>query len=294
MQRRWVLMASLAAATVLSPTVAHAGFYQNLFRALQIAATPIGGSSGARFGNVDLERNLLGNGYRLTFDRNFGPDALGRPEVYDLGPIEMELAGNVQSTLDFTTRGFFIGSADTTFSNLSYRVAGVTGGLDAELTGVLNVANSVEVNQFGFYTISMNVANDVSTLTFDTLEGSEVEELDFDIGPINVEGNVFVDLLYLVLDGLGADVSWLEPLTTRSAVQALQDAFNDALTAAPLDGFSLGLTDDGLLVTPDATVAGLKVESTSRDAQPLGVVVPEPASVGVLLLGLAATALRRR
>lgn len=90
----------LAAASVPQ---AQSGLYEDIYRGLQLAATPSGypltGTAdgtrvnGQRAGRLRILPDQVGQGYTLEFDRSFGQDSRGRPEILDLGAYELELAG---------------------------------------------------------------------------------------------------------------------------------------------------------------------------------------------------------
>ena len=142
-------------AVVVGGSTAHAQLFQNI---LDSFVTPIGQPSvprvnGARVGQLRVVPNQLGQGYRLELDRSFGNDQFGRPEVFDAGPFELELQGNVQATAGYTTRFFPIGTVDFSTTNLNYSLRARTGAQDFDLVGTLNMNGRAEVNPLGFYEV---------------------------------------------------------------------------------------------------------------------------------------------
>jgi hypothetical protein len=152
---------------------------------------------------------------------------------------------------------------------------------------------NLEVNEFGFYTYNLNVANDSASLFLDGLVAEGIEPADFDIGPVSVKGNIFVDVLGAVLGSMGADTSAFSDLFPKSPIDRITTAIQDELTsqAGERIGEVAGQLDLGQiplgLGSPD--LAGGDVQSAFN--QPL--VAPEPASL-VLLLAGTALAFRRR
>ncbi|MBN2447504.1 MAG: hypothetical protein JXO22_12300 [Phycisphaerae bacterium] len=306
--RRISLIASalLLAVTLTAPT-ANAGFWGNVYQALDFASTPSGyplsytGDGLAVYGNRQGRLRILpdkvGNGYTLEFDRVFGTDTRGQPEVLDFGPLEVELSGAVQSTMSYTNNGYLIGNGQWFVSGLNYRVSLDAGGVDATVSGTLNVSNTLQLDQFGFYEATINVANDGSTLSVEDLSDVVTdEELDFDIGPVTVKGNVFLDAVILGLSALGVDTTGLQEFSGLSAVdqvaQALQDNIN---TQSLVAGVQITAPDD--FVGPiNPAITGLDFSGTGDSAllapSADGLVAPEPASAVLCLLALAM--LRRR
>ncbi len=299
----------LAVAFLAAPT-GHAGLYEQIYRGLGYVALPTGGPTfttangtvvnGSRSGRLQIVPNRAGDGHRLEFNRTFGPDTTGRPEIIDLGPFEVELAGAMALTADYTRRfDLLIADAQLAMNNLNYRLAVKTGGADATLVGVFDLAHTIEVNQLGFYTTTLDVSNNNSLLVVDTLSDQERTELDFDIGPISARGNIFLDLVTGGLNALGAG-GVFEDITNRSLVsqldEALRDAFEDQIAIAGYqvvgeeDGALLIETLDGEPVDVDALQAVLDAQAESD-----GAAIPEPsAMLGLLLAGGGLICMRRR
>ncbi len=313
-RRRMSVFASVLTA-VVAVNPAHAGLWEELFRGLQLAATPTGTPDGQRFGRLAVVPNRLGKGWDIEFDRSFGADGRGRPEVYDLGAAELELSGTVQSTLGFTRRLFLIGSGDTTINNLNYALRFKSGAQDATLTGLLNAQGALEVNQFGFYDLSLNVANTNGALTLDGVVVEDSEATNFDIGPINVKGNIFFDGAVALLASMGVDTDGLASNFGKSPIDQIADAIQEQLRAVETRVAGINLSNPASSIVADAqatviaTALGLPADGVSGPASglsmptaPLGSgttrpqagVVPEPSAVGLILLGAALVAWRRR
>jgi hypothetical protein len=302
-------------------TSAQAGIYEQLFRGLQVAATPsgfplfsngIGGRvNGARSGRVRIVPSGVGPGYQLELDRSFGVDSTGRPEIFYLGGMgQLQLNGGLQWTAGYNGEKFRTYRSDFALANLSYDLSTNFGVQDAELTGVLNANSFMRVNPLGFYTIELDVANTNSALELDGVVVRDNEELNFDIGPISVEGNLFVDGLAALLTGLGVDTSGIEGFDPESPIDRITDEIEQALQAAA----SPNLGDDTAELAPllltsvlgqdqDAArrlVDGLVNDEVQNSApQPevseegaAQVQTPEPASALLLVAG-AALLLRR-
>lgn len=326
MRTRHVLSAA-AVAAMTAATLAD-GLWQDFYRGLELLTTPSGGPlltigdgsrvNGARLGRVRIVPNRVGKGYDIEIDRNFGNDSRGRPEVLDLGPLELELSGGVQSTLGYTSRFFLIGNAQTTFNNLSYTIRGKTGGQDVELTGTLTGNSSLEVNQFGFYRASLDVSNINSQLTLDGVAIDDAQPTNFTLGTVNVEGNVFYDAFLALLASVGVDTTELAALTPDSPIDRITESIQEQLrgnqlVAGTTFAAGSGLSSETLdLLTRAQSVAvaqalGLPlppemgdVTTTLRDAAPGGsafdggATVPEPSGWLLLVIGTGVWISRRR
>jgi len=299
----------VAAAALLLVATAHGGVYRDLYRGLELIATPSGGPllgggdgsrvNGQRLGRLRIVPNELGKGYRLELDRTFGVDSRGRAEVFDTGLFELELSGPTQTTLSYTSRSlgkkrFYTVNGESLANNLNYRAAAKTGAVDASIVGTLSYDNTFEVNQLGFYTLAIDITNANSRLIFEDLGETRSEPLNFDVGPINVRGNVFLDLLIAGLSTVGVDTSGLQQAFGKSPVDQINAALQEALTrSGAVAGYQLTLDPGGAtLVDPlDEIFEEVQASRTSSDTVST-MVIPEPASA--LLLVIGGLLLRRR
>lgn len=285
-----------------SAALAPGGIFSDLYQGLDFLATPSGfplsGSAngglqnGARFGRVRIVPNEFGQGYRLEFDRAFGNDALGRPEIFDFGNTEVQLSGSIDLTAAITTRGIPTFDLTSGAANLAYSVRGKSGAQDAELRGTLNAASSFEVNPLGFYTYSLAVTNANSDLLLDGVLAEGQEDSDFDIGPINVRGNIYIDGLSALLRSFGVDTSQIEGAFADSPIDRIGQDISAALSARLAE-----VTPGGLTTLDQPTLASsTNVELVAADVgpQPLSSPVPEPAAIALLLGGALLVGARRR
>lgn len=285
----------LAAVALYAVTPASAGLFEEIYRGLDLLATPSGGpligspdgtrSNGQRSGRLRIVPDRVGRGYTLEFDRSFGVDSRGRPEVLDLGVYELELSGASQGTFGFTKRGMLIGNATFQTNNVNYALRGKTGAQDFVLTGTGQVSSAFEINQLGFYTVNFDFSNTNSQLEVDGLLVDGENDTDFDIGPINVEGNIFVDAFVGLLGAVGVDTTGLEQVFPDSPIDLLTDSIREQLRLPEAVAGSQYTNVDPL--TLNSSAAALDAAQTGDLT-----LVPEPAAV--MLLALGAVLLRRR
>lgn len=314
MTRNRLFVGLLTAVVAASPSLAD-GLWNDLYRGLDFLATPSGSPilstadgtriNGQRSGRLRFVPDVPGNGYTLEFDRSFGNDSRGRPEILNLGALELQLSGAMQTTAGFTSRGFLIGNLNSNINNLNYTLRSKTGAQDAVLTGVLNGASIVEINQFGFYTINMTLTNANSQLTLDGVVANVGDSTDFDLGPIAIEGNLFFDGFVALLSSFGVDTSELQRLTPDSPIDRIAEAIEsqvqqNALVAGVAfdnDAFTLGTTSDGLpsaLALPTAGGFDSAGEPLEAAASGESAVVPEPSALVLIATGLGVWIGRRR
>lgn len=287
---------------------ASAGLFEDVFSGLRVLSTPSGfpvttlqdGTrvNGQRVGRLRLVPDELANGYSLEFDRSFGADVGGRPEVFDLGPVELELSGNTTMTAGFSRRGFMIGSLDFASNNLNYSLRASSGAQNTELSGQLISNGSMEINQFGFYTLDLQVDNTQAQLSVDGVIDEDFQPTEFSVGPISIQGNIFIDMIAAGLAQAGVDTSGLQALFPRSPINSLTDAILQGGALDPaVAGLFLGNDEPAVagaslildpLPTAPELIVGQTVEGESTVTS-----LPEPGSA-LALLALGTAGLFRR
>jgi hypothetical protein len=318
MNRRVALTLALIAG--LATVSSEAGIWQNAFQGLDLLATPSGSPvfpsadgtriNGARSGRVRIVPNgVLGDGYRLEFDRTFGADSHGRPETLRFGGLgELTLSGSTQFTAgyeDFASK-FKTGFADLSISNLTYALKTTNGAEDVKLTGTLNVAGNLRINQLGFYDVTLQVSNSNSTATVNGIATDQTESTNFDVGPIVIQGNIFADAAVSLLAALGVDTSQYSTLFPKSPADQITAAIQDNLqsASAAANGTAVaGATDENPLAplllqtvlggNQDAAAAltqglvdgSLHGDSSGRTTPTAP--LPEPGTLVLLILGTA-------
>lgn len=309
MTRSRISLLVLAMAVCAAP--AQGSFYEDLYRGLGFLATPSGSpitpvagggmSNGSRFGRLRIVPNEFGQGYRLEFDRTFGADRSGRPEVFDIGALELTLSGATSSTISYTGRGVQTLNVDIFANNLNYSLTDRTGLQDFQLTGALSAVHQLEIDRLGFYTLGLEINNTNATLSADGVIVDGPADADFDIGPITIRGNIFVDAAAAALNVFGVDASGLEGLFPASPIDRINDEINAYIDQQRIvlgETLAVDLADGTLSLESAATaqqfldgLIGTVDEAAMSESSPLGV----PESSTLLLIGaLALIRLRRR
>lgn len=311
--RAYVTCIAVMMATTLP---AHAGLFEDLYRGATVLArpsgSPLGGtvggglSNGQRFGRVRIVPNEFGQGWRFEFNRAFGSDSFGRPEIFDFGNYELELTGNLAATGQVTTRGIPTFSYDVNGGALNYSLRAKSGLQDVELSGTLNVLQTGEVNPFGFYDIQFNMSNTNSELLLQGVVADGGVDTDWDAGPISIRGNVYVDVVAAALASLGVDVSIASEIFPASPIDRVVEEIQ-ATFAQQTKILGSRLTDAVASDDPAAALAPVALVDlgldTSRAFGPVGAAVthtgpsgqiPEPSGALLLLFGAAVAARFRR
>jgi len=292
-----------AAATLALP--AQAGLFRDIYYALDLLATPSGfpistsadgtRTNGQRAGRLRIVPDVVGRGYTLEFDRTFGRDSRGRPEILDLGAFEVQLSGPTQATLGYTRRGGLLtGNADIQMNNLNYAITGKTGAQDVQISGTLNGQASLEINRLGFYTLYLNLANTNSQVLADGILVDGDTDANFNVGPISLKGNIFVDALGSLLAALGVDTSGLQQLFPESPLDRIAAALQQQMSLPGLVAGASYSSDGQLPPVPSLSAAGELSAGQSSQSAPGTSLVPEPPAFLLLALGAALAGCWRR
>lgn len=305
-------------AAIAASSVADAGLFEDIYRGLDLLATPSGfpiGTAGdgtringSRTGRLRIVPSGIGPGYELQFDRRFGADSSGRLETIYLGGLgELTLQGAIQATLGYNGKEFRRGRADFNISNLGYDLASKIGAQDVEFFGTLNGSGSLDINPLGFYDLRMQIDNTNSQLLLDGLVVEDNQDTNFNVGPIVVQGNIFYDLALGLLTSFGVDTANLEGATPQSPIDRINDAIQQQLQASRVAGEGLEAELAPLLLETvfeqDGEAAQELLAELAANAEPVpseldalpdATVVPEPGTLLLLALGGATVWYGRR
>jgi hypothetical protein len=323
-------------------------FASVLFRGAEFAGDPLFLSSpqgGPLFDFNDftqrVEFNRAGQGFTYEFFRFFGPDSFGNVNTLDLGPFKLEIGpdgtlGQAQrvglhSRTGFTTtfipevffqaetgqRNFNQFSGVTNFSTepLRYRATFNTGIQDFEWAGNMLIDTDGRINALGFYDFTLRLTN-VGSATADGVALQNEEITDFDVGPINVSGNIGLDIISGLLQASGltpaaaptriasgaaqreksveellAQLEAGEGLTDEEAQFLIQQMFITAFQSDPLGFILNGIPDE--VPGFEALTLGLTADGPGPSPNAVAAAVPEPGTMLLVALGLALPAMLR-
>ncbi len=287
-QNKMKLVALVFSGVLVAPSIARA----DLFKSVVI------GLSEAGFNFVGNE-NLLSGGADLVVSRNFTGETL------DFGATELTLSGAPVFSLTTGGRGLEVLdiSLNTNNNPLNYIMTTDTGNQLTTVTGSFFLDATASVNSFGFYDLQLDVSSR-QTIVQDGSFDSSTREEDFDLGPINLRGNLYADLLATItapiFDLLGtenffAQFSGAAQLESLLATETQAALTNDAL--AKVAGVGTISDLDALLPSFPSINAGTYGSLTSAE---FGIgsgvfnVIPEPATLSLVAMAIPFIVRRKR
>lgn len=251
------------------------------------------------------ERNVLGDGITVNAGASYNN------RTFDFGLAQLNLTGSVSMSAGFTRRGLPGANFSLNSSGLSYDFIINNGIQDMTASGQAVVDVSANINALGFYDKVIQISNR-GTFDTDGSVGDNSGTLDFDVGPINVSGNLYADLLAAVTQPI-FDAAGAENPFAKLSEQAtkLVDATKsiDFLRAKAATGETLSEAEMAMLVNNTIIAAVLGGEPSEEllaqvlASQELGptsatltgpVTVPEPFILTPLTLAGAALLVQRR
>jgi hypothetical protein len=194
-------------------------------------------------------------------------------------------------------------TSDQLSEPLNYDVVFDVGGQRSEVAGSVFLDSRLWLNGFGFYELELDYSSR-QTITGEGRFNNDQQINDYDVGPIDIRGNIFADLLDLIFAPLfGDNPTPFDSFSGRAQLAKLldfSDPMNDPIVlkgrlfdtalAETVDPFVL----ERALNLQTATLANLN--GTLADQQ-LGTSIPEPAALVLMLVGsafVASRSLRRR
>ena len=258
---------------------------------------------GLGYAGFELEgdRNILSGGADFRISRNLVGNTLdfGSADLTLQGPISLEFStgGRALSNLDISFQTAMTG--DLASSPLFYEFNSDVGGQSAEVSGSILIDASFSLNGFGFYDLELMYSSRQDVNREGRFSNSE-DTYDFDIGPINVSGNIFADVLALITAPLFEATGSFNPFESfsgRTQLQKLIDASGDrarqqlAAGGAVTDNALSPLLAVGVVNEPSYGTLSLPASARTTES---GVVVPEPTVLLLMLLGVPILMRRRR
>lgn len=260
------------------------------------------------------ERNYLGNGWDINLNTYYSG------QTYNFGFAELTLGegsvtpSNIQ--VGYTMRG--IPSAhfswDTGGQALPYTFKVNNGIQDFSASGSMLVDVSTDINVLGFYDTHVQISNRADSTT-DGFFANEDGNLDFDLGPIDVSGNIYADALAAITQPIWTAAGTENPFTQFSSAASKVADLNETIDQlrARIESGEI-LTDEEMsklvnatllssIITGDSSKGNLLSElltpvdeTKATSAQPASLLneAPEPTTMLLLFGPAAAFVLRRR
>lgn len=234
----------------LSAMPADAGVFRNIGYGLGYAGF-----------DIAAQHNVLSGGTDFSISRNFIGTELDFG-VWDLslqGPLafEVQTGGRVLSELEVRLSTAQVGGGAA--SPLSYLLNVDVGGQETQIAGQLLIDANVSFNGFGFYDLELTYSSR-QNVSRDGRYANDDQTFDFDLGPINISGNIFADALAIITQPIFDATGTMNPFASFSgraklmeAIAGTGDALVDQLAAAK----NTGGVDQGLTVAAAFSAPGL-------------------------------------
>jgi len=244
--------------------------------------------------NVTGGSNPLSGGRHTQIDRTFVGETL------DFGATELQLLGPI--SMSFGHGGRTIRTFDLSFSTqgqpFQYIYSADTGGQETLISGSFALDGDFSINSFGFYDLTMFFSSrqDIDTQgRFSNVEGAEQE---LDLGPVDISGNIFADVLAVLLDPVFEAAGAENIFASFSSRGGLDQSLFSAIQGLPTNaggGLSLRSGASGSIDVGQGAGTIPEFAFVGVGYDPVGSVIPipEPASACLLLAGLATIAARQ-
>ncbi|MCH7702349.1 MAG: PEP-CTERM sorting domain-containing protein [Planctomycetes bacterium] len=251
--------------------------------------------------NVTGAPNPLSGGRITQIDRTFVGETL------NFGATELQLLGPI--SVSFGHGGRAIQTFDLSFSTLGqpfqYIYSADTGGQETLISGSFAMDGDFSINSFGFYDLTLFFSSRQDITTEGRFSNVDGEEQDFDLGPVDISGNIFADVLAALLDPVFEAAGAQNIFASFSSRGGLDQSLFSAIQGLPANaggGLALpsGAADSvnvgqGGGTIPEFAFVGVGYDpATGLTAAGNTAPIPEPATACLLLGGLGAIAAHRR
>lgn len=261
----------------ISAPVASAGVFEDIALGLGALNFDLRGQNNFLSGGADFAALTQFQGNRLDF---------GVGDLTMSGPISFEVStGNrFANTLDISFQTAL--TSDLASTPLTYEFNADMCGQETNVLGSVLIDSNLSLNEFGCYKLNLQYSSR-QTVANDGQFNDDSLTNDFDLGPISVQGNIFVDGLSLLLDPLFTRSGRQNPFAPYTAQAQLQEATLKARE----------LTEAGIIDDPGTPGASLLPGLLNQSSSSLGRTVPEPMTLTLAAAGLvliSSKPLRRR
>ncbi len=284
-----VVAAGVLAVSVWA-TPARADLFSNVVLGLDAAGFQVTGAP-----------NPLSGGRITQINRTFVGETL------DFGATELALLGPI--SMSFSHGGRSIQTFDLSFSTLGqpfqYVYSADTGGQETLISGSFAMDGDFSINSFGFYDLTMFFSSRQDITTEGRFSNVEGQEQEFDLGPVDISGNIFADVLAALFDPIFEAAGAQNIFASFSSRGGLDQSLLSAIQGLPanaggglsvLSGASAGVnSSQGGGTIPEFAFVGIGYDpSTGLSAAGNAAPIPEPATACLMLSGLGAIAAHRR
>lgn len=295
---RWVLAVSFVALTA-STSAVQAGMWGDVAMGMSLVDYRFDGGP-----------NLLGRGFDIE------TQAIYAGQQYNFGFADLVLGSPVAPTasnisMGYTTRGLPRAEFawNTGGTALPYTLRINNGIQDITTDGSILIDVRTEVNVLGFYDTRVRISNRTESST-DGFLADESGNLDFDLGPIDISGNIYADALAAITQPLWLAAGTPNPFakfSERATRTASVDATIEELRARVEAGEILSDDEMDMLINStllSAILGGVAgqgqlfsdfvsaTEKAPTNTLRVTSVVPEPAT-GFLVMGLGTLLIAR-
>ncbi len=235
-------------------------------------------------------RNVISNGYDVALFQNFPGSSIdfGAGDIAFSGPVSLSVStgGRIMPTLDVSINTAI--SEDAVPQLLNYVYNYDPGSQSTLVTGNLFIDADFSINGLGFYDVDLTYSSR-QTVERDGRFANDETNNDFDLGPINVSGNIFADVLAAVTQPFFYKSGGTNPFASFSGsaklAQLALDYQYEALAPSEVTlAAAIGI----------AGVSGANPSEIPLGNVPAANVVPEPTVLVLLLAGLPAILRRKR
>lgn len=271
---------TISVAFVASTSEARAGVYDGVNRVAYLTGF-----------NEYYGHNGLTNGREFLLTNTFSGNSIdfGNWSLTLQGPLSVGFSTATRPVrgMDFTFGTAASSSAST--STFNYSLDYHAGKTTASASGSLLVDGGVHLDQLGFYSVNMNVSSR-QTLANTGTGVSQSNQYDLDLGPVNVNGNIFVDAFVAITQPLFDASGKTNPFAQLSGLSQLRTIIDshttDLLTAIQNAATPTGTTT-ARGITPVISAANAYGPTNQQGrSRGLVAVVPEPTVLLLMLAGL--------